>query len=45
MKQKKDLSVEKQIERLQKQIIKFGDSTGQKGRIIAELKEGLNNVS
>ena len=41
MKEKKDLSAEKQIERLQKQIAKFGDSTGQKQIIINELKESI----
>jgi hypothetical protein len=50
MKQKKDLSTEKQIERIEKQILKFGDSKsnptdkyGTKRQIINNLKEGLNH--
>ena len=41
MKEKRNLSVEKQIERLEKQIAKFGDSTGRKQQIINELKEAI----
>ncbi len=39
MKQTRDFSIEKRIERLKKQIRKFGDSTGRKTEIIKELRE------
>ena len=48
MKEKRNLSVEKQIERIQKQIEKFGDPKknkddpyGPKQQIINELKEAI----
>ncbi len=43
MKKKKNQSIEKQIERLQKQIIKFGDPTGTKKQIIQDLRQGDTN--
>ena len=46
MRQEKDLSIEKQIERLQKQIVKFGDVKSHKSdpfcikrQIIEDLKK------
>ncbi len=43
MKQTRDFSIEKQIERIERQIRKFGNSTGRKTKIIKELKEGKKN--
>ena len=49
MRQQKDLSAEKQIERLQRQIVKFGDPKrnptdkyGIKRQIIEDLRDGTN---
>lgn len=43
MKQKKDISPKKQIERLKAQIKKFGDSTGMKQVFINDLEDVIKN--